>query len=91
MTQEVSQAYGMPEGVYIAQVYPGTASAAAGLRQGDIITEFGGNKIRSMDELQKELEFYAKGDQVEVKVMTMTVAGYEEVTKQLMLGNKVSE
>ncbi len=91
VTQEVSQAYGMPEGVYIAQVYPGTASAAAGLKQGDIITEFGGNKIRSMDELQKELEFYAKGDQVEVKVMTMTVAGYEEVTKQLKLGNKVSE
>ncbi len=91
VTQEVSQAYGMPEGVYIAQVYPDTAAAAAGLRQGDIITEFGGDKITSMDELQKELEFYAKGDQVDVKVMTMTVAGYEEVTKQLTLGNKVSE
>ncbi len=91
VTQEVSQAYGMPEGVYIAQVYPDTAAEAAGLKQGDIITKFGGNKIRSMDELQKELEFYAKGDQVEVKVMTMTVAGYEEVTKTLTLGNKVSE
>ncbi len=91
VTQDVSQAYGMPEGVYIAQVYPDTAAAAAGLKQGDIITEFGGDKITSMDELQKELEFYAKGDQVEVKVMTMTVAGYEEITKQLTLGNKVSE
>lgn len=91
VTQEVSQAYGMPEGVYIAQVYPNTAAAEAGLKQRDIITEFGGNKIRSMDELQKELEFYAKGDQVEVKVMTMTVTGYEEVTKTLTLGNKVSE
>lgn len=91
VTQEVSQAYGMPEGVYIAQVYPDTAAAAAGLKQGDIITEFGGDKIASMEELQKELEFYAKGDQVEVKVMTMTVAGYEEVTRPLTLGNKVTE
>lgn len=91
VTQEVSQAYGMPEGVYIAQVYEGTAAAAAGLKQGDIITEFGGDKIASMEELQKELEFYAKGDNVEVKVMTMTVAGYEEATRQLTLGNKVSE
>lgn len=91
VTQEVSQAYGMPEGVYIAQVYEDTAAAAAGLRQGDIITEFGGDKIASMEELQKELEFYAKGDTVEVKVMTMTVAGYEEITVQLTLGNKVAE
>ena len=44
-----------------------------------------------MEELQKELEFYAKGDTVDVKVMTMTVAGYEEVTRQLTLGNKVNE
>ena len=91
VTSEVSQAYGMPEGVYIAQVYEGTAAAAAGLRQGDIITEFGGNKIASMEELQKELEFYAKGDTVEVKVMNMTMGGYEEITKTVTLGNKVSE
>lgn len=91
VTQDVSRAYGMPEGVYIAQIYEGTAAAAAGLRQGDIITEFGGNKIASMEELQKELEFYAKGETVEVKVMSMTMNGYEETTVQLTLGNKVSE
>ncbi len=91
VTKEVSQAYGMPEGVYVAQVFENTAASAAGLKQGDIITEFGGDRISSMEELQKELEFYAKGDTVEVKVMTMTVAGYEEVTVNLTLGNKVSE
>ncbi len=91
VTKEVSQAYGMPEGVYVAQVFENTAASAAGLKQGDIITEFGGDRISSMEELQKELEFYAKGDTVEVKVMTMTVAGYEEVTVSLTLGNKVSE
>ena len=91
VTQEVSQSYGMPEGVYIAQVFENTAAAAAGLKQGDIITEFGGDSISSMEELQKELEFYAKGDVVDVKVMTMTETGYEEITVQLTLGNKVSE
>lgn len=91
VTQDVSQAYGMPEGVYIAQVFENTAASAAGLKQGDIITSFGGDKIASMEELQKELEFYAKGDTVEVKVMTMTVAGYEEITVPVTLGNKVSD
>lgn len=89
VTQEVSLAYGMPEGVYIAQVYENTAASRAGLKRGDIIMEFDGNTITSMDELQRELEFYAKGDTVNVKVMTMTVRGYEETTVELTLGNKV--
>ena len=91
VTEEVSRDYGMPEGVYIAQVFENTAASAAGLKQGDIITELGGNKIASMEELQKELEYYAKGDTVDVKVMTMTVAGYEEINVSVTLGNKVSE
>lgn len=91
VTQEVSQDYGMPEGVYIAQVFENTAASAAGLRQGDIITELGGNRISSMEELQKELEYYAKGDTVEIKVRTMTVAGYEEVTVSVTLGNKATD
>lgn len=89
VTKEVSQAYGMPEGVYIAQVYENTAAARAGLKQGDIIMEFNGDSITSMEELQRELEFYAKGDTVKVKVMTMAMNGYEEVTVELTLGNKV--
>lgn len=91
VTSEVSQSYGMPEGVYVAQVYDNTAASAAGLRQGDIITEFGGDRISSMEELQKELEFYAKGDTVEMKVMTMTGTGYEETTLHITLGNKAGE
>ncbi len=89
VTADVSEAYGMPEGVYIAQVYEGTAAEAAGLQKGDIITVFDGDKITSMDALQKELEFYAKGDTVEITVMTVGQGGYQEKTVQLTLGNKV--
>ena len=91
VTQEVSQAYGMPEGVYIAHVYENTAASRAGLKQGDIIMEFNGDSITSMEELQRELEFYAKGETVDVKVMTMTTNGYEEVVVEMTLGNKVQE
>lgn len=88
VTQEVSEAYGMPEGVYISQVYENTAASTAGLRKGDIIVEFDGDKISSMDILQKALEFYAKGDVVDVTVMTPGIGGYESRTVQLTLGNK---
>lgn len=88
VTQEVSAAYGMPEGVYISQVYDNTAAAAAGLRKGDIIVEFDGDSISSMDALQRTLEFYAQGDTVEVTVMSPGVSGYESRTVQMTLGNK---
>lgn len=91
VTAQVSSTYGMPEGVYIAQVYDGTAAAAAGLQKGDIITAFGGDKVTSMDELQRLLEYYAKGETVEVTVMTIGNGGYEEKTVSLTLGNRVEQ
>lgn len=89
VTSEVSSAYGMPEGVYIAQVYEGTAADAAGLVKGDIITEFDGEKVSSMDELQTILEYYAKGDTVEITVMSIGNGGYRSKTVSITLGNKV--
>lgn len=90
VTQYVSETYGMPEGVYISQVYENTAAASAGLRKGDIITEFDGEKIASMDELQRELEFHAIGDTVDITVMSADINGYTDRQVKLTLGNKVS-
>lgn len=91
VTAEVASTYGMPEGVYIAQVYEGTAAAAAGLQKGDIINSFDGIKITSMDELQKLLEYYAKGDTVDLMVMTIGAGGYHSKTVTITLGNKVEQ
>ena len=91
VTNEVSSTYGMPEGVYIAQVYENTAAEAAGLVKGDIIIEFDGIKITSMDELQRQLEYYAKGDTVEITVMTIGSGGYRSRTVDITLGNKVEQ
>ena len=83
------ETYGMPEGVYISQVYENTAAAEAGLHKGDIITEFNGEKVASMEELMSEMEFYAKGTTVDMTVVSPGSNGYESKTIQITLGNKV--
>lgn len=83
------ETYGMPEGVYISQVYENTAAEQAGLHKGDIITEFNGEKVASMEELMAEMEFYAKGTTVDMTVVSPGNNGYEEKTVQITLGNKV--
>lgn len=89
VTEYVIEAYDMPEGVYISQVYEDSAAAKAGLHKGDIITSFNGERITSMDELQRELEFHATGDTVDVTVMSVGIQGYVERTVQMTLGNKI--
>lgn len=89
VTEDVSEPYGIPEGVFITRVYDNTAAAAAGLKKGDIITELNGEKITSMDELQKELEFHSSGETVELTIMSASSNGYVSRQVELTLGNKV--
>lgn len=89
VTEDVSGTYGIPKGVFITQVYDNTAASEAGLKKGDIITELDGEKITSMDELQRELEFHAKGETVEIIVMSASNNGYVSRQVQLTLGNRV--
>ncbi len=42
-----------------------------------------------MDELQTILEYYAKGDTVEITVMSIGNGGYRSKTVSITLGNKV--
>ena len=88
VTDDVSDMYGIPEGVFVYQVYDNTAAAEAGLQKGDIITEFDGELIDSMDDLQEELQFHAKGESVELTVMSASNNGYVSRKVTLVLGNK---
>lgn len=82
----MSQAYGMPEGILIAQVYPGSGADKAGLVKGDVIVGFGGDKVISQDALVGALEYYAVGDTVKITVMRGNITdGYEEMTVDVTL------
>lgn len=88
VAEEMAEIYGMPKGVYVAQVYEGTGAAAAGIKKGNVITEFDGNKIGSAEDLLRVMEYYAAGETVEVTLMQGSPDGWESRTVTVTLGEK---
>ena len=88
VTSDIAEAYGMPEGVYVAQVVEGSAAETAGIKQGDIITEFDGKKITSMEYLTEQLQYYESGTKVKIVIQRANNGEYEEQTLTVKLGSK---
>jgi S1-C subfamily serine protease len=57
------------EGVLISEVQRKSAADAAGLQAGDILIDFGGTPIRSIDALHRELTGDRLGQQVPIRVL----------------------
>lgn len=79
VTAAMAEAYSMPEGILIAQVYPSTGAQEAGLLKGDIIVGFAGSTVTTQDDLANAMQYYAVGDVVELSIMRGNITdGYEE-------------
>lgn len=61
MNPEVSQAFGLPNGVYVRSVSAGSAAEKAGIRAKDIIVAVGNQQVTSMNELTRVLRKYEPG------------------------------
>ena len=86
VTTDVASAYGIPQGVYVAEISKGGGAEAAGLEKGDVITRFDGNEITSMDDLQTRLQYYAAGTDVTVTVKRQNGQEYSEHEYTITLG-----
>lgn len=86
VTSAMAEAYGMPEGIYVAQVYPGTGADEAGIVKGDIITGINGMTVTTQDDLLNMMQYYAIGETVEITVMHGNpTEGYAEETRTVTL------
>lgn len=88
VSTEYSQQLNMPEGVYVSEVTKGGAEKA-GMTRGCIITGINGTTVSSMDDLQEQLQYYAKGDEVELTIQVPQSNGeYQEQSVTVILGAK---
>ena len=82
-----SQQIDLPAGVYVTEVTSGGGADKAGMTKGCIITALNGNSVDSMDALQGQLEYYAKGETVTLTLQIPQTNGeYEEQTINVTLG-----
>ena len=81
MTQQLENTYEIPVGVYVASIVPGSRAELAEIQVQDIILEFDGNKITTIDELKQILQTKEVGDVVEVRI----IRGSEKINLQVEL------
>ena len=89
VSTEYSQQLNMPEGVYVSEVTKGGGAEKAGMTRGCIITGINGTTVSSMDDLQEQLQYYAKGDEEELTIQVPQSNGeYQEQSVTVILGAK---
>ena len=82
-----SQQIDLPAGVYVTEVTEGGGADKAGMTKGCIITAINGSSVDSMDALQEQLQYYAKGETVTLTIQIPQTNGeYEEQTVDVRLG-----
>lgn len=81
--------FNMPTGVYVQQVISGSPAKNAGISAGDIITEFNGSKVSTMDGLQDKISNLKAGTKAKIVVQRQSQSGgYESKTLTVTLGKK---
>lgn len=85
VSSDVSEAYGIPAGVLVAEVQSGSAAEKAGIKKNYVITKIDGQSISSAEELTEKLNYYKSGETVPVTYEYMKNNEYTEKTVDVTL------
>ena len=68
VSEEANLYYGLPLGVLVREVMPGSCAEKAGMRSQDIIIDLGGNEVKNLNGLSRALNKFKAGQEVIVTV-----------------------
>lgn len=88
ISDEFAQLYGTPQGVGFAEVVEGSPAAEAGAMKGDILTEFNGKKVSTVDEVMDEIGYYKSGEEIELTVLRADNGEFKEKKLSVTLGTE---
>ena len=88
VNSQISESFGMPEGLYITRVSENSAAEQAGVKKGDVLTKFEGRAVKSMEGLQEIMQYYAAGTEVEVTLQINENGEWKERVVTVTLGRK---
>ena len=86
ISREYSQIYGFPMGVYVKEIQEASPAFKGQLHTGDIIVEFDGQEVYTMEDLQKLLKKHKEGDKVTLGIYRADMMGdYDQTTVDVTL------
>ena len=88
ITEQIVQMYNMPEGVFVYDVAEGSAAEAAGIKNGDIIVKFDGQKISSASDIKNVIQYYKAGDTATITVKRAMNGEYESIDLEITFGTR---
>jgi len=87
-----SEAYFIPEGIYISEVIEGGGAEKAGLQATDVIIKFEGQNMKEITALVEKLEYYKAGETVTLTIKrSISRTEYEEMDVEVTLGKAQTE
>lgn len=85
VSSDVSEAYGIPEGVLVTDVASKSAAEKAGIKANYVIIKIDGQSISSAEELTEKLNYYAVGETVPITYEYLKDDAYVEKTVDVTL------
>ena len=86
VSDEMSELYGIPQGIFLTEVQENSPAAEAGLQKGDVIMKFDGISVTARSDLREMLAYYAAGEEVPVVISYQVDGEYVEEKVTITLG-----
>lgn len=69
VSEDISQMYGIPVGIYVVEVQAGGAAQAAGIKKGDVLTKLDGKEVKTMSDIEAIKKLHKAGETVDAVVI----------------------